>query len=91
MPLGTPVVSRGLLMLTLEDSEMTVSQDLRAAIQAAIRDGTTRYVIAKGASVDHTALSRFLVEGRDVRVSTVDRVADYLGLELRPKSGQTEV
>ena len=70
---------------------MTVSETLRAAIQAALRNGVTRYAIAKGARVDHSALSRFVAEGRDVRASTVDRLASYLGLELRPKKPETGV
>ena len=64
---------------------MTVSRTLRAAIKAATCRGVTRYKIAKATGVDHTALSRFLHEGRDVRVSTVDALAGYLDLELRPK------
>ena len=63
---------------------MTVSTTLRAAIKAAMAKGVTRYRIAKGSGVDHTALSRFLTEGRDVRVSTVDALAGYLELELQP-------
>jgi len=70
---------------------MSVSKDLRAAVKAAMVQGTTRYRIAKGAGLDHTALSRFLADGRDLRVSTVDALADYLGWELRPKKAETEV
>jgi len=66
-----------------------ISESLRAAVQAALDRGITRYVVAKGSGVDHTALSRFLVGGRDLRVSTVDALADYLGLELAPKNGET--
>ena len=70
---------------------MTVSETLRAAITAAMRRGVTRYRIAKDSGVDHTALSRFLTEGRDIRVSTVDALASYLGLELQPKRAATRV
>ena len=70
---------------------MSVSQTLRAAIREAMSHGKTRYVISRDTRVDHTALSRFLAHGRDVRLSTVDALADYLGLELRPKSAETEV
>ena len=67
---------------------MTVSDTLRAAIQDAMEHGTTRYRIAKDSGVDHTALSRFLTEGRDIRVSTVDALAEYMDLELRPKRAE---
>ena len=68
---------------------MSVSESLRAAVKAVMARGTTRYRIAKGAGLDHTALSRFLAEGRDVRASTVDRLAEFLGLELGPKKAGT--
>ena len=71
------------------DVDMTVSESLRAAIREAMRQGTTRYRIAQDADVDHSGLSRFLDEGRDIRVSTVDALAEYLGLELGPKKGET--
>ena len=67
-----------------------ISENLRAAVKAALDRGITRYVVAKGSGVDHTALSQFLVEGRDLRVSTVDSLADYLGLELTPKKAETK-
>ncbi len=63
---------------------MTVSEDLRAATKGAVRRGVTRYRIAKDSGIDHTALSRFLTEGRDLRLSTVDALASYQGLELQP-------
>ena len=70
---------------------MPISETLRAAVRTALAHGVTRYRIAKDAGLDHTALTRFLADGRDLRVSTVDSLADYLGLELRPKNAETEV
>ena len=64
---------------------MRVSETLRAALKAAETSGVTRYRISKETGVDHTNLTRFLRERRDVRVSTVDALADFLGLELAPK------
>ncbi len=66
---------------------MTVSESLRTAVEAAMAKGVTRYRIAKDAGADHTALSRFLTGDRDIRVSTVDSLAEILHLELRPKRG----
>ena len=70
---------------------MPISEALRAAVRTALERGVTRYRIAKDAGLDHTALTRFLADGRDLRVSTVDSLADYLGLELRPKNAETEL
>ncbi|MFH1267606.1 MAG: helix-turn-helix transcriptional regulator [Planctomycetota bacterium] len=64
---------------------MSVSETLRAAVKAEMRRGTTRYRIAEDSGVDLTALSRFLTEDRHIRASTVDALAEYLGLELGPK------
>ena len=61
---------------------MTVSESLRAAVKEAMAQGVTRYRIAKDARLDHTALSRFLAERRDLRLSTIDALAEFLGLEL---------
>ena len=69
---------------------MSISESLRSAIQAAICGGATRYRIARNAGVDQTALSRFLAQRRDIRVSTVDGLAEALGLELRRKSVESE-
>jgi DNA-binding phage protein len=68
---------------------MKVSETLRTAVKAAIAQGKTRYVISRDSGVDHTALGRFLTERRDVRLSTVDRLAESLGLELTAKRAQT--
>jgi len=70
---------------------MSVSEKLRAAVKDAMRRGVTRYRIAKDAGVDHSALSHFLTEGRDLRLPTVDALAGYLDLELRPNKPQARV
>jgi len=80
-----------LFTLTTGEVEMTVSETLRAAVKGAMRRGVTRYRIAKDSGVDHTALSRFVTEGRDVRLSTVDALAGYLGFELRPNKPESRV
>lgn len=67
---------------------MNVSEALRTAVKATLAGGATRYQVAKGSGVDHTNLSRFLFEGRDVRVSTVDRLSKFLGLELQQKTDE---
>jgi len=64
-----------------------ISEQLKRAVRDAMKDGTTRYQVAKNAGVDYMALHRFL-EGSDARVSTIDALAASLGLELRPIAGE---
>ncbi len=70
---------------------MAVSDQLHDAIQKLTRKGRgkpgiTRYRIAQDSGVNHTVLSRFLSGERSIKLETVDLLADYLGLELRPKT-----
>lgn len=60
----------------------TVTNTLRATITASAQ---TRYAIAKGAGVDQAAILRFM-EGTDIKGATVDKLANYFGLELKPKA-----
>ena len=50
-----------------------------AAIKSA---GVTRYRIARETGIDEAALSRFMSGERGLDLSTVDRLAAYLGLQL---------
>jgi len=43
----------------------------------------TRYAICQATEIDQAALKRF-AEGGDIRGETVDKLASYFGLELRP-------
>lgn len=62
---------------------MTISDQLAAAIKA---EDVTLYRIAKDAGVDWGTLQRFLDGTRaNIRIETVDKLCEYLGLELRPK------
>jgi DNA-binding phage protein len=45
----------------------------------------TRYVTAKESGVNYATLARFLDDRADVRLSTIEALANYLGLELKPK------
>ena len=60
----------------------TVSDQLRAAIEAA---PVSRYRIAKETGLEQSALSRFVRGKAGLDLSTVDRLAEYLGLELMAK------
>jgi DNA-binding Xre family transcriptional regulator len=62
---------------------MTVSKQLRDAIES---QDVTLYRISRDAEVDWGTLQRF-IDGRrpDIRMSTVDKLCEYLGLELQTK------
>jgi hypothetical protein len=62
---------------------MTISDQLRSAIRA--RDETL-YRIAKDSGVDWGALQRFVDRRRpNIRMDTVNKLCEYLGLELHSK------
>lgn len=61
---------------------MSVSETLREAIHA---DPRTRHGISQAAGTPPTLLRHFAADRRDIRVSSVDKIANELGLELRPK------
>jgi hypothetical protein len=63
---------------------MTVSQQLRQAI---VDSEMTHYAIGKQSGVAINIIGRIVAETADVRVSTVDRLCEYFGLELRPIKG----
>ena len=60
----------------------TVSEQLRAAILAAAEAGVTRYRIAKETGLEQSGLSRFVRGKVGLDLSSVDKLATYLGLEL---------
>ena len=57
---------------------------IKAAIDAS---GQSRYQISKGAGVAQSQLSRLMSGERGLRIEALERLADYLGLEIiiRPK------
>lgn len=67
----------------------TISDQLRAAVEARIGHGWTMYRVAKAAGITPAMLSRFLKDGLDLRLSTAAKLAAVLGLELRPQKKNT--
>ncbi len=67
---------------------MPISEQLRKALMQAEKRGETRYKIAQESRVNYTILARFLDGERTIKLPTADRLADYLGLELRLKQGR---
>lgn len=63
---------------------------LESIIKAINASGETPYAIARGAGVNKSALSRLLNGERGLSIESVERIAEYLGLEivLRPKGGK---
>lgn len=60
---------------------MSISTQLQEAILEA---GESVYAVAKGSGVPQSVLSRFVNGERGLSLESVDRLADYLELELRP-------
>jgi hypothetical protein len=58
----------------------TVSESLRAALEAC---GRTRYSVSKATGIPQSVLSRF-AHGQPLRGDNLDKLADYLGLVLKP-------
>ena len=64
----------------------TISDQLRAAIAAAAEVGISRYRISRETGVEQSALSRFVHGKQGLDLSSIDRLAAYLGLELVVKA-----
>ena len=63
----------------------TVSDRLRWQIEHC---GRTRYRISKDTGINQAALHRFVVVQTGLSLETVDKLADYFGLELGPRAEQ---
>ena len=58
---------------------MGMLDDIRAAITA---DKRTRYRMAKDLNISQAQLSRLMHGERGLSIDTLERLADYLGLEI---------
>jgi len=61
---------------------MTLADTLRKAVLTCKK---TRYAVAVGSGIDHAVLRRFMRKERDIKLSTAEHLADFLGLELTSK------
>ena len=61
----------------------SVTSTLRRALEGC---GETRYAVSKATGIPESTLSRFVVGGKPLRGENIDKLAAYLGLELRPKA-----
>jgi transcriptional regulator with XRE-family HTH domain len=64
-----------------------ISDQLRDAIESS---GKSRYRIAKDTGISQAILSRFVNTQCGLSLDYIDRLADYLGLELKHKGRQTK-
>ena len=65
---------------------MTLAEQLYDAIEYS---GLTRYRVAKDAGIDYMVLCRFLDEDRDIRLSTIEKLAAYFGMRFtKPRRTQ---
>lgn len=60
----------------------TISDQLRSAIADAALKGVTRYRISADTGLNQAALSRFVHGKQELDLSSVNKLAAYLGLEL---------
>ena len=58
----------------------TVTEDLRNALE---QSGESRYAVSKATGIPQSGLSRF-ANGYSLRGENIDKLAEHLGLELRP-------
>lgn len=63
----------------------TVSETLRLELA---RCGQTRYAVSKATGIPESVLSRF-THGQPLRGANLDKLAEYLGLELKAKTAKT--
>lgn len=67
---------------------MAITDQLRERIASS---GETHYAIGKGANVAPQVLDRFASGERPyLRSDTMDKLCEYFGLELCPKTGETK-
>ena len=60
--------------------------NLIEAFKQAVRDsGQTLYRVAKGSRISYPVVLRFMSGQRGLTLETASKLAEYLGLELRPR------
>jgi hypothetical protein len=62
-----------------------MAEQLRKMIERAVKDGKSVRAVAIEAGVPQPVLHRFMAEERDLTLTTVQKLADYFGLELRQR------
>ncbi len=65
--------------------QLTIVKQLKDAIA---KSGQSRYALSCASGVEQSALSRFMSGERGLSLESAARLADVLGLELRPKKSR---
>jgi transcriptional regulator with XRE-family HTH domain len=68
----------------VENNSENISDQLLAAVLDKIKSGVSQYAICKGAEIDPATLHRWIKGDRGINVDTLDKLAAYLGLALKP-------
>jgi len=76
---GLPILAKKTAM---SKRKRTMTDVLKTAIE---RSGKTRYQIAQDTGILQTSLSRFMRGETSLRLDKADVLAEYLGLELKPR------
>jgi len=63
----------------------SVTNALRKALN---KCGQTRYAVSKITGIPESTLSRFVVAGKPLRGENIDKLCEYLALELAPKASK---
>jgi transcriptional regulator with XRE-family HTH domain len=72
----------------MAEKRVKLSDQVRRAVDNC---GQTRYRIAKETGISEPTLSRFMSGERGLPMTTLDRLADHLGLDIvRSKTSETE-
>jgi transcriptional regulator with XRE-family HTH domain len=66
----------------MSEKRIKLSDQIRRAVD---ESGLSRYRICKDAGIDQATFSRFMAGKVGLSMTTLDALADVLGLELRPK------
>ena len=68
-------------MMSKKAKQVDLAEQLRAAFT---KSGLSRFELARRAGVSYAIVHRFIGGNRDITISTASKLADALGLELRP-------
>jgi len=58
--------------------------------QAAIKSGYSQRQLCKAADLERTSIARFMRGEQSLRLDRAAKLADFLGLELKPKTKGTK-
>ena len=71
-------------LFSMPRKRLGIADEIRAAVNAA---GVSREQICRDTGIDRAGLSRFMAETGRFLLPNLERLAEYLDLELRPRKG----